>query len=147
MKRGLLSRIPKEGVRLFSCNQSVVPLDMSVVRDQFPAIVNNPEIVFADAPGGTQVTQRAIDKVTTYMSNPQSNLGGCHQGALNTIQTTKDGREALGNFLNCHPNEVTFGQNMTSLAIHLSHSIARDCLNENDEIILSTLENDANVTP
>jgi len=147
MNRALLRSIPKVNRSLFCTNQSIVPLDMNAVRGQFPAILNNPDIVFADAPGGTQCTQRAIDKVTAYMSSPQANLGGCHQGALNTIGVTKEGREALADFLNCSPSEVTFGQNMTSLTMHLSRSIAVDLLSANDEIILTTLENDANVTP
>ena len=44
------------------------------------------------------------------------------------------------------PDEIIFGQNMTTLTLHLSRSIGRT-LQAGDEIVLSRMDHDANVSP
>ncbi len=44
------------------------------------------------------------------------------------------------------PQEISFGQNMTSLTLHVSRSLARE-LSPGDEIVVTRLDHDANVTP
>src|SRR5205814_9824566 len=43
-------------------------------------------------------------------------------------------------------DEIIFGQNMTSLTFHLSRSIAK-VLKPGDEVMVTRLDHDANVTP
>jgi cysteine desulfurase family protein (TIGR01976 family) len=53
----------------------------------------------------------------------------------------------MADFLNApSPDEIIFGQNMTSLTFHLSMSIGK-LLQPGDEIILSRMDHDANVEP
>ena len=42
--------------------------------------------------------------------------------------------------------EISFGQNMTSLTLHLSRSLARE-LSAGDEIVVTRLDHDANISP
>jgi selenocysteine lyase/cysteine desulfurase len=44
------------------------------------------------------------------------------------------------------PDEIVFGQNMTSLTFAVSRALARSW-GEGDEIIVSRLDHDANITP
>ena len=44
------------------------------------------------------------------------------------------------------PEEIIFGNNMTTLTLHISRSIARDW-RKGDEIVVTRLDHDANVTP
>ncbi|HCI79079.1 MAG TPA: cysteine desulfurase-like protein, partial [Ktedonobacter sp.] len=44
------------------------------------------------------------------------------------------------------PEEIIFGQNMTSLTMHISRSIAR-LLKPGDEIVVTKLDHDANIAP
>jgi cysteine desulfurase family protein (TIGR01976 family) len=44
------------------------------------------------------------------------------------------------------PEEIVFGNNMTTLTLHISRSISREW-NEGDEIVVTRLDHDANVTP
>jgi cysteine desulfurase family protein (TIGR01976 family) len=55
-------------------------------------------------------------------------------------------REVMGDFFNCGANEVVFGQNMTTITFALSRAIARE-LRPGDEIVVTTLDHDANVAP
>jgi len=58
-----------------------------------------------------------------------------------------EARRALADFLGAgRPEEISFGQNMTSLTLHISRSLARQ-LAPGDEIVVTRLDHDANVTP
>src|SRR5204862_4405439 len=55
-------------------------------------------------------------------------------------------RAAMADFFNCAPEEVVFGQNMTTITLGLARAIGRE-LNAGDEIVVTTLDHDANVGP
>src|SRR5258708_9483418 len=55
-------------------------------------------------------------------------------------------RTAMEDFLNCAPDEVVFGQNMTTITFALARAIGRE-LKPGDEIVVTTLDHDANVAP
>ena len=80
------------------------------------------------------------------MSSSGANLGGCYPSALETIQGTARARETLAAFFNCEPREVVFGANMTSITCHVARSVAR-LLTPGDNILVTDLDHDANVTP
>ena len=124
-------------------------LDLSWVRRQFPALnqtVNGEPAVFFDAPGGTQVPQRVIEAISRYLSTSNSNTGGAFLNSQRTDQVIADARAAMADFLNCDPDEVIFGPNMTSLTLALSRSIGRE-LKSGDELLVTCLDHDANVSP
>jgi len=52
----------------------------------------------------------------------------------------------MADFFHCESNEVVFGQNMTTITFALSRAIARE-LKPGDEIVVTTLDHDANVAP
>jgi len=52
----------------------------------------------------------------------------------------------MADFFNCDKDEVVFGQNMTTITFALARAIARD-LKPGDEIVVTTLDHDANVSP
>ena len=55
-------------------------------------------------------------------------------------------RAAMADFFNCQPEEVVFGQNMTTITFAISRAIARE-LPPGSEIVLTTLDHDANFSP
>jgi len=55
-------------------------------------------------------------------------------------------RTAMADFLGCDADEVVFGPNMTSLTFAISRAIGRE-LGPRDEILLTHLDHDANVSP
>src|SRR5436853_7236992 len=52
----------------------------------------------------------------------------------------------MEDFLNCDRDEVVFGQNMTTITFELARAIGRE-LTAGDEIVVTTLDHDANVAP
>jgi cysteine desulfurase family protein (TIGR01976 family) len=123
--------------------------DLAWVRSQFPSLsqtVNGHPAVFLDGPGGTQVPQRVIDAIADYLKQNNANTGGAYATGRATDTVIAGARSAMADFLDCNPDEVVFGPNMTSLTFAISRSIGRE-LGPGDEIVLTHLDHDANVSP
>jgi cysteine desulfurase family protein (TIGR01976 family) len=122
--------------------------DLAWVRSQFPSLsqtVNGHPAAFLDGPGGTQVPQRVIDAITGYLTESNANTCGAYATSRRTDAAIAKGRAAMADFLGCNPEEVVFGPNMTTLTFALSRSIGRE-LGSGDEIVLTHLDHDANVS-
>jgi len=57
-----------------------------------------------------------------------------------------EARAAMADFLHCAADEVAFGPNMTTLTYAMSRAIGRE-LKPGDEIVVTRLDHDANVSP
>src|ERR1051326_3402180 len=128
---------------------SSAALDSAWVRAQFPSLklnVNGQPAVFLDGPAGTQVPQRVIDAITDYLLYRNANNCGQFLTSKRTDETIAAAHAAMADFLNCDAKEVVFGPNMTTLTYALSRSIGRE-LSPGDEIVITTLDHDANVWP
>lgn len=129
-------------------------LDIRWVRSQFPSLaqtVNGHPAVFLDGPGGTQVPQRVIDAISNYLRRDNANTGGAYSTSRNTDAMLADARVAMADFLNCAADEIVFGPNMTTLTYAMSRSFGREIggrdLGPGDEILVTRLDHDANVSP
>src|SRR3984957_14085801 len=124
-------------------------LDLLYVRSQFPALtqtVNGHPAAFLDGPGGTQVPQRVIDAISNYLRRDNANTGGAYATSRNTDAMLAEARAAMADFLHCAADEIIFGPNMTTLTYAMSRAIGRD-LGPGDEILVTRLDHDANVSP
>lgn len=120
-------------------------LDLNAIRGRFPSL-SRPDIFF-DNPGGTQIAQPSLDRINQYLLQSNAN----HEGAFATSRASdavlEESHRAMADFYNAaSPQEIVFGNNMTTLTLHISRSIARDW-NAGDEIAVTRLDHDANVTP
>ena len=125
-------------------------LDANKIRAEFPSLAreyNGKPLVYFDAPGGTQVTRRCIERIVDYFQRCNANTHGEFITAHESDAIIEDAHEAGADFLNAKSgDEIVFGQNMTSLAFAISRSIGQT-LREGDEIILTKLDHDANYSP
>ena len=124
-------------------------LDIDWIRARFPALaqtVNGHPAAFLDGPGGTQVPQRVIDAISDYLCRDNANTCGAYATSRRTDAMLADARAAMADFLNCGADEIVFGQNMTMLTYAMSRAIGRD-LGPGDEILVTRLDHDANVSP
>ena len=124
-------------------------LDIRWVRSQFPALaetVNGHPAVFLDGPGGTQVPERVMDAISDYLRSDNANTCGAYATSRRTDAMIADARAAMADFLNCHADEIVFGPNMTTLTFAMSRAIGRD-LGPGDEVLVTRLDHDANVSP
>jgi cysteine desulfurase family protein (TIGR01976 family) len=124
--------------------------DPNLQRQVFPSLKNKiggQPAVFLDGPGGTQTPQSVINAVSSYYHHANSNLGGAFETSQKTGQIVKEARQAMADFINAaRPEEIVFGQNMTSLTFAASRAISRTW-KPGDEIVITHLDHDANITP
>jgi len=128
---------------------SAKALDTAWVRQQFPSLqtqVNGHPAAFLDGPAGTQVPRQVIDAIQKYLLHDNANTCGAFATSRRSDAMLASARQAMADFLNCDADEVSFGQNMTTITFALSRAIARE-LKPGDEIIVTTLDHDANVAP
>lgn len=127
-----------------------MPFDLDAVRAQFPALTltdNGKRRIYFDNPAGTQVPQTVADAMSRCLLETNANVGGRFVTSKAADQVVEGARAAMADLLNADsPEEIVFGQNMTTLTLHLSRSIGR-LFEPGDEIILSRMDHDANVWP
>ena len=123
---------------------------IDAIRAQFPALAksdNGLPRVYFDNPAGTQVPQSVVDRMSQCLINSNANLGGDFVTSQGADVVVDDAHAAMADLLNAtSSDEIIFGQNMTTLTLCVSRSIALH-LKEGDEILLSRMDHDANVYP
>jgi cysteine desulfurase family protein (TIGR01976 family) len=123
---------------------AAVAFDVDVVRARFPALETG--IAFFDGPGGTQVPQSVIDAIADYLQRSNANAGGLFETSRSTDAVLSDARLAAAELLGCGAEEIVFGANMTTLNFTLSRAAGRG-FRAGDEILVTRLDHDANVSP
>ena len=122
-----------------------MPLDLPAIRAQFPSLNRN--AIFLDNPGGTQITRHSLDRITKYLLECNANHGGAFATSQASDAVLDEAHQAMADFYNAaSPEEIIFGNNMTTLTLHISRSISRNW-QAGDEIVVTRLDHDANVTP
>ena len=123
--------------------------DVAWVREQFPSLklqVNGHAAAFLDGPAGTQVPKQVIQAIENYFVSANANTCGAFETSRRNDAMIAATRVAMADFFNCEPGEVVFGQNMTTTTFALARAIGRE-LKAGDEIVVTTLDHDANVAP
>ncbi len=124
-------------------------LDVAAVRNRFPALARRHAgrpVAYLDGPGGTQAAAPVIAAIARHLEEGTSNLGGPFPSSDAAEAATDAARAAIADFVNGSPDEVVFGQNMTSLTFAMSRALARTW-SPGDEIVVTRLDHDANITP
>jgi cysteine desulfurase family protein (TIGR01976 family) len=123
---------------------STTALDIAAVRARFTAL--DRRLAFFDGPGGTQCPDEVIDAVSRYLREDNANIGAPYSTSRRTTALVDLAHERAAAFLGCSAGETAFGQSMTALNFLLSRAFGRT-LREGDEIVVTALDHDANVSP
>jgi cysteine desulfurase family protein (TIGR01976 family) len=124
-------------------------LDVDAARAAFPALaraIGGRPAAFLDGPGGSQVPQAVIDAVGAYLRGSNANLGGAFATSTESDAVVERARSAAADFTGSDVDGIAFGPNMTTLNFLLAHAVART-LARGDEIVVTELDHDANVSP
>ncbi len=122
-----------------------MPIDPNKVRHQFPAL--HRKEIYLDNPGGTQTAKNSLDRVLEYLIEYNANHDGVFATSRHSDELIARSRAAMAEFLNAaRPEEIIFGQNMTTLTFHLSRSLARR-FQPGETVVVTRLDHDANISP
>ncbi len=124
--------------------EQVLDVTIEAVRDRFHAL--NVPMAFFDGPAGTQVPDSVLEAVSGYLLTANANAGGKFVTSMVTDDVIGSARAAACDLLGVATDEVTFGANMTSLNFALSRTAAREW-KEGDEVVVTRLDHDANISP
>ncbi|MFK7734754.1 MAG: cysteine desulfurase-like protein [Pirellulaceae bacterium] len=128
----------------------LVDYNVQQLRKEFPALsrkASGREAVFFDGPAGTQVPNRVIGAISSYLSNCNANGHGEFATSRESDAGLESAHQAAADFVGADdPDCIAFGSNMTTLTLALARSFAR-IWKPGDEIVLSGIEHDANFTP
>jgi cysteine desulfurase family protein (TIGR01976 family) len=122
-----------------------MPLDLSLIRSQFPALER--DAIYLDNPAGTQVARTVLDRVNNYLVEHNANHEGAFATSRESDALVEQARASAADFLNAQSSqEIVFGPNMTSLTFNLSRALSRTW-KLGDEIVVTRLDHDANISP
>lgn len=123
-------------------------LEIQKIRSRFPSLTyddGNP--IFFDNPAGTQVPKAVMDAVTDYYMRMNANAGGTFRTSHRNDEMEQRVRQIIADFLNApSADEIVLGPNMTTLNFGLSRALAKT-LKAGDEIVVTRMDHDANVSP
>jgi len=123
-----------------------VDFPIDEIRARFPALNAGKGRIYFDAPGGTQICQDAIDRMVAHLRAGTANSGGAFVTSRETDALSEAAHRAMADLLGGEPGEIAFGPNMTSLTLAFSRAVSRGW-GEGDELVLTHLDHDANVSP
>jgi cysteine desulfurase family protein (TIGR01976 family) len=130
--------------------EDLLVLDLEIIRSQFPALSRKVKCVpaiYLDGPGGSQVPRRVIDAVADCLAHHNANEGGAFATSQDVGELLAQARQAVADLLGSDdPELIVFGPNMTTLTFALSRALSRTW-SPGDEVIVTRLDHDANVTP
>lgn len=125
--------------------------EFEAIRAQFPALQrkgrDDRPCVYFDAPGGTQVPQPVIDAISNYLTMQNANTHGQFITSRESDRTIEQARIAAAELLGAAgPETIHFGANMSTITFHLSRALVSQ-MEPGDEIIVTHLDHDANISP
>ena len=123
--------------------------DVAQIRADFPALSRREgdrPVAYFDGPGGTQVPRTVVDAMSGYLLHHNANTHWVYPTSVETDALLAGAREIFADFFNAAPDEVSFGNNMTTIAFHLARGLARGW-QAGDEIVVTELDHHANVAP
>jgi cysteine desulfurase family protein (TIGR01976 family) len=129
---------------------SPAALDVVWVREQFPSLglsVGTEPVVYLDNPAGTQVPRHVEQAMLDYFRSANANTHGTFLTSQRTDALVERARLLTAALLGARSgSEIAFGQNMTTLTHGVSRAFGR-LLRAGDEVIVSDLDHDANISP
>ena len=123
---------------------STITFDIAAVRKRVSAL--DRDLAFFDGPGGTQVPDEVIDAISNYLRVANANVSGPYETSRLTEELVERARSTGAGFLGCSHEEVVFGPNMSTLNFALSRTAGREW-EAGDQIVVTRLDHDANVSP
>jgi cysteine desulfurase family protein (TIGR01976 family) len=119
------------------------------IRRNFPALERvhrGHSVAYFDGPGGTQVPRVVVDAMAYYLLQHNANTHWQYPTSEETDALLLRARETFAGFFNATPDEIAFGQNMTTLTFHLARGLGREW-GAGDEVVVTELDHHGNVAP
>lgn len=118
---------------------------MMNIKQFFPLLVNNPNLVFLDNGATSQKPQILIDALQEYYSNYNSNIGrGVYDLAEKSQNAYDDSKLTIAKFIGTNPNNLIFTSGATE-SMNMIAYFAKQLIPNNSKILISIYEHHSNL--
>jgi cysteine desulfurase family protein (TIGR01976 family) len=125
---------------------SELPFPVEELREQFPALRRNPDFLFLENAGGSQVPQGVVDAVVEHLIDFNVQRMARYRHSEGVDRKLAEARESVALLVNARrPEEIAFGLNATSFIRLVSLGIGKN-LGERNEIVVTDMDHDANIS-
>ena len=115
------------------------------IRPLFPALEQEPRLIFFDNGAGAQVPRGVIDAIEEHLVHRNVQRGGRYNRSVEVDASIARARESVAVLINARAaDEIAFGMNATTFLRLLSLAIGRTLENRN-EIVVTDLDHEANI--
>ena len=123
-------------------------LDINFVRDQFPAFQSDRLIGqgFFENAGGSYTCGQVIERLNRFYTHRKVQPYGAYEASQLGGDEMDEARNRLSGLMGIEPNQLNFGPSTTQNTYVLSKAFA-ELLNENDAIIVTNQDHEANSGP
>jgi len=123
---------------------NIPTLDLDFVRKQFPS--QHWQWAFFENAGGAYVPHSVIARMQSYMSETQVQPGYPYPASTDAAERMNLGQQLMSELIGAETDEVTISAS-TSINIYVLAQALRGLWQAGDEIIVSTLNHEANSGP
>ncbi len=128
------------------------PLDITVVRREFPALtqtVPGRPLVYLDNAATTQKPREVIEAVSRHYADGCANVHrGVHKLSLRATKAFEEARAKLADFVGAErPEEMVFVRGATEGINLIAQSFGGSRIKSGDEILVTELEHHSNIVP
>ena len=121
--------------------------DVEKIRQDFPMIVNHPELIYFDNGATTYKPKHVIDAVNSFYTDYTSNVErGDYETAVRADRAYDDTRNIIGRLINCEAKEVAFFANITAALNQVVYGLSKQ-LKKDDTVLLTQAEHASNLLP
>lgn len=113
-----------------------------ITRARFPSLQQDQ--VYLDNASGTQILGESIDAINDYLKSNNAQIGTSYSTGQRATARYEEAHRAVAKFMGAHVDEVVFGPSTAQLIRNLSYSLK---FSPEDEIIISIMENESNISP
>lgn len=118
------------------------------VKNDFPVLVNNPNLSYLDTGATALKPYQVINKLDEYYKEYGVNVNrGVYKLSYQATLEYEETRTLTAKFLNAREKEIVFTKGATNALNMVALGFGMNYINEGDEIITSELEHHSNVLP
>lgn len=123
-------------------------IDVEKIRQDFPMIVNHPELIYLDNGATTYKPKAVIDAICNFYCHFTSNVErGDYETAIKADRAYDNTRKIIARFINCQPREVAFTANITATLNQIAYGLGKGWLKKGDVILTTLNEHASNLLP
>jgi len=124
------------------------PLDLNAVRAWFPAFESETCAgwAFFENAGGAYVPRPVVERLTRFMIEAKVQPGAPYPASALATRMMAEGTEAMAALVNAPPEALVIGAD-TSTNLHVLANALAPLMEAGDEIIVTNLDHESNITP